>query len=145
MRQSQFIKSSNIPAKLIRAVVRQHGGDWDYFCEHAPDVSRYGADSGWPGFIYYVDTVTFYRKNRQSILEMAEQMADDVGYPGVLAMIAGFGCLKDCKFSQDKIAKALYTSKGDSVDRIQSAMAWFALEEVAHSYCDCVENAKTAS
>jgi hypothetical protein len=144
MKQSEFIKASNIPARLIRAVVRQHGGDWDYFCEHASDVSRYGADSGWPGFTYYSDTMPFFRRNRQSILEMAEQMADDVGYPGMLAMIASFGCLKDCKFSQDEIAKALYTSKGEHTDGIQNAMAWFALEEVARSYCDCLENAEMA-
>ena len=86
----------------------------------------------------------FFRRNRQSILEMAEQMADDVGYPGMLAMIASFGCLKDCKFSQDEIAKALYTSKGEHTDGIQNAMAWFALEEVARSYCDCLENAEMA-
>jgi hypothetical protein len=142
MKQSQFIKASSIPARLVRAVVRQMGG-WDYFSERAEDIQR-AADAGWTGFTWYHDTVAFYRRHRDAILELAEQMADDVGGHGMLSMISGFNCLIDCKFSDTEIAKALYTSKGDHVDAIQNAMAWFALEEVARSYCDCVENAETA-
>lgn len=138
MRQSDFIKASAIPASLIRAVSRQMGS-WDYFTESAENICQ-GADGGWNGFTWYSDTLPFFRRNRKAILAMAEQMADDCGDSGMLAMIAGFNCLRHYKFSQDDIAKALYTSKGDDVTTIQNAMAWFALEEVARSYCDCLES-----
>ena len=134
MRQSQFIAQSSIPASLIRAVSRQIGS-WDYFTESAENICQ-GADGGWNGFTWYSDTTAFFRRNRKAILELAEQMADDCGDSGMLAMIAGFNCLRQYKFSQDDIAKALYMSKGDDVTTIQNAMAWFALEEVARAYCD---------
>ena len=139
MFQSDFIKASSIPASLIRAVSRQMG-DWESFTNYAEDIQNHGADGGFGGFIYYSDTLPFFRRNRKAILEMAEQMADDCGDSGMLAMIAGFNCLRHYKFSQDDIAKALYTSKGDDVTTIQNVMAWFALEEVARSYCDCLES-----
>jgi hypothetical protein len=142
MRQSDFVKNSHIPAKLIRATVRQLGG-WEYFQETANDITNHGANSGFSGFTYYRDTLAFFRRNRASIMEMTEQMADALG-EGMLKMIAGFNCHRGYDFTEDGIARALYTGKGDDATNIQNAMAWFALEEVARSYVDCLESVQTS-
>ena len=143
MRQAQFINNSNIPAALIRAVSKQMGG-WDSFTDHAEDIANHGAASGWGGFTYYSDTVMFFRENRKTILEVATNLADDLG-ESMLAMIAGFNCLKGYELTQDDVAKALYTGKGEDATCIMNAMTWFALEEVARAYCDCLENAAQAA
>jgi hypothetical protein len=139
MRQSKFIESSSIPASLIRAVSRQMGS-WEYFTESAEDIQNHGADGGWNGFIWYDDTKKLYRRNRKAILQLAEQMADDLG-EDLLSMVASFNCLKCYKLTQNEVAQALYLSKGEWVDSVQNAMAWFALEETARSYCDAIEYA----
>jgi hypothetical protein len=139
MRQSKFIENSNIPASLIRAVSRQIGG-WDSFTESAEDICNHGAGGGVGGFIYYTETVKFYRNNRKTILAVAEEMADSMG-EDLLSMIAGFNCLRQYKLTNNEVAQALYMSKGEMVDQVQNAMAWFALEECARSYCDCLEYA----
>jgi hypothetical protein len=139
MRQSKFIENSNIPASLIRAVSRQMGS-WECFTESAEDIQNHGASGGVGGFIYYTETVKFYRNNRKTILAVAESMADDLG-EDLLSMVAGFNCLKCYKLTQNEVAQALYMSKGEWVDSVQNAMAWFALEETARSYCDAIEYA----
>ena len=40
-----LVASSNIPAPLIHAVVRQMGG-WETFTNYAPDIARHGIDGG---------------------------------------------------------------------------------------------------
>ncbi len=142
MKMKQFIEATHIPAALVRAVSRQIGG-WESFTNYAEDIQNNGADGGFCGFIYYRDTLAFFRRNRTAIMEMTEQMADDLG-EGMLKMIASFNCLRSDELTEDDIAKALYTSKGDDAACIQNAMAWFALEEVACSYCDCKENANVS-
>ena len=136
MRQSEFIAQSHISAKLIRAVSRQIGG-WDSFTEKAEDIQNHGADGGWNGFTWYTDTMKFYRNNRAAILAMLESLADDLG-EDMLSIVSGFNCLRTYKLTQNEVAQALYLSKGEWVDTVQNAMSWYALEEVARAYCDCL-------
>lgn len=139
----QLIDNSNIPAKLIRSTITQFGG-WDSFRECAQDVTNHGIDGGFHGFIYYVDTTKFFRKNRNMIMELATEQATGFGDRGALEMIRNFNCLIDKRtrkpdFSADEIARAIYQSKGDCVDIIQNALAWYAGEEVARAYCDLLD------
>lgn len=135
MKLSEFVKHTNIPAKLVRAVVRQLGG-WEEFSQVAQDVARHGAAAGWCGFTYYTDTVTFTKRNKREILELAKQCAEDLGESGTIALIASFRCLRDWDFLQEDIAKAIYTGKGEAVQGVYNALAWYALEEVARAYDD---------
>lgn len=133
----KFIAESHIDAKLVRAVVRQIGG-WESFTEKVQDVYRHGADGGFSGFIYYCDTVPFAKKNRKEIVELAKNIADDLG-EGVFKMIAGFRCLSS-DYSEGEIAEAIYNSKSENHTQVLNALAWFALEEVCRSYVDyCIE------
>lgn len=132
-------ESTNIPASLVRAVVRQMGG-WESFQESAPDICRGGIDGGFHGFIYNRDTEAFAKRNRADIAEMAEAQARDFG-TSVTEMIQGFGCFRNGSRPTDsEIGLALYAGK-DKEDgpNMLNALAWYAGEEVARAYCDAFD------
>jgi len=133
----KMIDNSDIPARLIRAVIRQSGG-FDSFKQMAPDITTHGVDGGFHGWIYYADTIKFWKNNRKEIMAMAEEMARDCGC-GTLELIQGFGVFRNNPISQDDLATALYTGKGDDVVVVQNVMAWYAAEEVARLYNDLLE------
>ena len=138
---AQFCEQSSIPAKLIRAVVRQSGG-WESFRDIAQDVANHGADSGFSGWIYYSDTCAFTKRNRAVIVDLAQQFADEIGDTGAIALVAGFNCLRG-QVNAHECGRILYSARGGDADTrqtIENALAWFALEEVARAYVDAIEN-----
>lgn len=127
-------KQSAISEKLFRAVVKQLGGWESYTRQNLLDVYNHGASGGYSGFIYHVDTVAFFNRNRSAILEQLQNIADSVG-TGILETVQSFGCV-GTDYSVDEIAKAIYTGKGDAVTTVKNALSWFALEEVARVFGD---------
>jgi hypothetical protein len=137
---SKLIESSNIPASLIRAVVRQMGG-WQSFIEVAPEVCRGGIDGGFQGFVYNCDTEAFAKRNREAIAQMASEQSKELGI-GVIEMIRGFGCFRNGTPPTDhEIGSALYAGQGakDGLP-VLNALAWYAGEEVCRAYCDLTGN-----
>lgn len=135
MKMKDFIKEAqHIDPSLIRAVVSQSGG-WEAFEENAPDISNHGIDGGFHGWIYYTDTCAFFRRNKKLILAMAEEQARDFGQ-GLFEMVQGFGAFRKDPISQEALAKAIYTGKGENVDVVYNILAWYAAEEVASAYTD---------
>jgi len=110
--------------KLTRAILRHLNR------EQLEDVARHGADSGWPGFIYYTDTVAFFKAHKSEIIALAESTSREFGSGGMLEMIAGFRCLNKA-YSIDEVGEAIYSGRGEASQSVRNAMAWFALEEVA--------------
>lgn len=113
--------------RITRSILRQLDRD------QLADVARHGADAGWPGFTYTADTVQFYKSHKADIIEMAKQMADDLGN-SMIGMIRNFRCLTNAgkpDYTEDEIAEAIYAGRGESADTIRNAIAWFALEETA--------------
>jgi len=102
-----------------------------------PDIARHGIDGGFHGFIYYVDTVAFFKRNKKAILAMADEYARDFGYSGALELFASFNCMNG--FTQDEIARAIYAGKGACKEQIINCLAWFAGEEVSRAYYDICE------
>ena len=129
--------NSSIPAKLIRATVKQCGG-WANFKDMAQDVTNNGAAGGFCGFIYYSDTLEFYARNRASILSALESLANDLGEGGAIDLVRGFRCLHE-NATDSEIAQTLYGSKRNHDTQVANALAWFALEEVSRAYCDALE------
>jgi len=138
MKQKELIESSNITAKLIRSTVQQFGG-WESFQESAQDVSTHGIDGGYGAFIYYSDTVPFFKRNKKEIMELANDQAEEFGQ-GTLEMINGFGCMESLDLTIDELARAIYSGKGDLTTNIFNCLAWYAGEEVCRSYCDLIED-----
>lgn len=129
--QKQFIEQTNIPAKLVRAVVRQIGG-WEEFKECANDVTNHGANGGFSGFVYYNETVPFFKRNKKEIIELVRSMAEELG-ENSMSLVAGFNCLKT---DAETVADAIYNPRTEDPENVRNALAWFALEEVARSYVD---------
>lgn len=139
---ASLCESTNIPAALVRAVVRQLGG-WKSFKESAPDIVRGGIDGGFSGFIYNRDTEAFAKRHRRHIAAMASAQADDFG-TGVFEMIRGFGCFRNysTKPTDEEIGMALYAGREpENSAPVLNALAWYAGEEVARAYVDLLENA----
>jgi hypothetical protein len=133
-----FVENSNIPARLVRAVIRQMGG-WESFKQSAPDICKHGIDGGFTGFIYNFETEAFARRNRVEISKLASEQAADFG-TGVFEMIRGFCCFKGDTLSDDELGNALYAGKqSDDVPNILNGLAWYAGEEVSRSYCYMTE------
>lgn len=134
-----LIKSTNIPASLVRAVVKQMGG-WESFAESAPDITRHGIDGGFNGFIYNSETEPFASRNREAIASMAEGQAEDFGTP-VIEMIQNFGCFRNgTKPTDSEIGLALYAGKDkENGLPVLNALAWYAGEEVSRAYCDAFD------
>lgn len=150
---AQAIAASNIPAKVIRAVVRRIGRD------SIEDVNNHGIDGGFNGFIYTADTVAFFKAHRKDIIQMVLDMASDLGENPV-DMVAGFGCLggrqmpHDMSYSQTvgpdnrkrkreavlneyrpSVSRCLYGGRlTDDDDTTANALAWFAAEEVCRAF-----------
>ena len=117
--------------KLIRAVAKQIGG-MEVLKERAADIAKYGATGGFGGFIYYTETTAFTDKNLPLILEAAEELAQEVGEDDAYMLIAGFNCLQDPHMTAGTVARALYHKDDEDEACVKNALAWFALEEVAH-------------
>ena len=124
--------------KLINAVIYRIGID------SINDVNNFGVTGGFPGFIYYVDTINFFNRHRKDILKLAEEQVCNMG-ENTLEMIQQFNCFSHFsheknkyihKYTIDEIAKAIYAGKGDLVDQIKNGMAWFAAEEVCRMFED---------
>jgi len=104
--------------RLINAVIRNIGK------EAIQDVNNYGINRGFRGFIYYSDTVKFFKTYKNDIMKMAEELADNMG-EDPFTMIKNFVCLND-NYSYSEIGEAIFNSKTDN-SQIRNAMAWFAV------------------
>lgn len=137
LRLKDFIEFTNTDGKLIKAVKRQTGRDWAEFQDELKNVSASpcGAAGGFSGFIYYSETVAFWRRNRKVITEQLNELALSLG-ENVMSMVMSFGGIKDGDFSEDEIGRALYGRYDDELQQIYNVFAWYALEEVAHWYAD---------
>ena len=122
------------PAELsavAKSVIKQLGGTTPEALEdlHAVYSSSCGAAGGYSGFIWYSDTVAFWRKNRKKITNLMGYECEGIGYKNTLEMVQGFNSLKD--YTADEIARALYGRFDDDLTVIYNTFAWYALEETA--------------
>ena len=152
--KKEFIKNSHLSEKLINSVVSQFGG-WEIFKELAENVTNYGIDGGFSGFIYYSDTHQFAIKNRALIVKQLEEDANSFG-EDVVSMVSNFGVFRPQSNSRyTETGRMGIESTIDADDRkdlykylgggrpeqgtITNVMAWFAAEEVCRAYVYFIE------
>lgn len=139
--------------KLINAVIRQLSENTKIDEDTRAtlrDVTEHGAGGGFSGFIYYTETVAFFKKNRKAILDLVGEYARELGETPI-QFVASFNCLKpspadkygagysrqqDIEDTQAEIARALYGRLAQDDTQVPNALAWFALEEVARHITD---------
>jgi hypothetical protein len=119
--------------KLINAVKRNLGGDAN---EQLKDIAKHGIAGGFGGFIYYRDTIKFFKNNRAEIIELVREMAQEFGQDPI-EFVASFNCLKPADFeTREEIARALYGKLKADDTQVPNALAWFAGEQVARYVTD---------
>lgn len=118
--------------KLMRAVKRQLGSDWKI---QFKDIVNHGIDGGFSGFIYYSDTVSFFKRNKTEIVELVKEMANEFGQSSI-EFVKSFGCLNGDDNMEEEIGEALYGRMGVDDYTVANALAWFAAEKAAREYID---------
>jgi hypothetical protein len=115
---------------LINAVINRIGLD------SVNDVNNNGISGGYGGFIYYSDTLSFYKRYRRLINKLVFEMAEIFGEDPV-NMIASFRCVNDDADTRKDIGKCIY---GGNINglldnvHIPNALSWFAAEEVCRMF-----------
>jgi hypothetical protein len=100
------------------------------------NCAEHGADIGIPGFIYYSETIPFFIKNRQDIVNHMEQTAEEMG-TDIISMVQSFGVFRySDKPTPSEIGRALWDSgkKWDDLTSLYNVFAWYALEEVSRTW-----------
>jgi hypothetical protein len=106
------------------------------------DCSEHGADSGFSGFIYYHETIAFFKKNRQDIANHIEQTAVEMGMD-IFSMVQSFGVFRNSeKPTATEIGKALWDKNQTHPDltNLYNVFAWYALEEVSRTWYRYLED-----
>ena len=115
---------------LINAVYNRIGKD------SIEDVNRHGINGGFNGFIYYSDTLAFYKRYRKLINKLVFEMAESFG-EDAQNMVLNFNCVNSDNDSKHDIAVCLFggnlNSLKDSV-HIPNSLAWFAAESVCRMF-----------
>ena len=95
------------------------------------DISNYGIQGGFRGFIYYSDTSKFYRKFRNVINEMILNSYKDYGYKSAIGMVLSFNCVNEDE--ENNIGACIYGGKlNEDTIYIENALTWYAVEDFAY-------------
>lgn len=133
--------------QLIKAVINQLGGtelertstngktqERLFYELQIENTLHRGANCEIYGFILYLDTVNFWRKNRAAITAMLEELADSLD-EDVVSMVSSFNNIKG-HYTTTEIGKAIFGRYNDEFTGIYDTFAKFALEEVARMFED---------
>lgn len=123
--QRAVIKQLGITEALIYETLEEEAKDT------LKDVLRCGADAGWPGFIYYDDTIKFYDDNEKLIKQHLKDRYQDYGYNSIIEMVRSFNCFKQFKNNEIELFFMGMLDVDDDITVIKNGLSWYALEEVA--------------
>ena len=121
--------------KLQQRVIEQLSGESELNEDNAStlnDIARYGADSGFTGFIYYSDTCKFFDDNKDLIMEQLLEDRASMGYNSLTDMLSSFRCFQDVDTYD--IESFLIDSDDESNEEqttLKNGLAWYAWESVA--------------
>jgi len=130
--------------RVISSLGFSLNGSWDSLKELSAqfqNCAEHGADIGISGFIYYSETVAFFKANRNDIVNHMEQTAAEFG-TDIFSMVQEFGVFRNSeKPSPSEIGKALWDkSKTDpDLTSLYNVFAWYALEEVSRTWYSYLE------
>jgi hypothetical protein len=116
-------------------IVKDLSGEFENCAEH-------GANVGFGGFIYYSDTIAFYKANRQDIVDHMENFAAELG-TDIISMVQGFGVFRNSeKPTSSEVGKALWgnVSSHNDLFTLYNVFAWYALEEVSRTWYRYLED-----
>jgi hypothetical protein len=140
--RNYLYQNSGFSQKTVNNVIEALGfrlyGSGDDFIELSSqfeNCAEYGADIGISGFIYYNETITFFKKNRYDIIRQMESTAAELG-TDIIAMVQNFGVFRNNdKPTVSEVGRALWDSQGfPELSFLYNVFAWYALEEVSRTW-----------
>lgn len=134
---NKVLRDNSQHTELIKAVIKQLDLEGEDLLNALSDIRKHGISGGFNGFSYYSDTYKFAMDNRDQIVALLEEVADQLGEE-VVTMVAGFGVFRNSPMDKDD-RKQLYLYIGGGNPEqgtITNVMAWFAAEEVARMFED---------
>ena len=142
---------SSFPESTINNVIKALGyslnGSDEAFKELSAELvncAEHGADIGISGFIYYNETILFYKKNRAAIASHIERTAAEFGMD-IFSMVQNFGVFRNSdKPTPTEIGKALWDKSKTypELTDLYNVFAWYALEEVSRTWYRYLEDAQ---
>ena len=98
------------------------------------NCAEHGANVGFGGFIYYNETIAFFKANRQDIVKHMENFAAELG-TDIISMVQGFGVFRNSTPpTTGEIGRALWGGIiRDDFTTLYNVFAWYALEEVSQT------------
>ena len=105
------------------------------------DCTEHGADSDFPGFSNYDETVLFFMENKEDIIRHMEQTASELG-TDIIKMVQGFGIFRYCdKPTPSEVGRALWGNKElPDLTTLYNVFAWYVLEEVSRTWYRYLED-----
>jgi hypothetical protein len=141
--------NSTFPERTVNNVIEALGypltGSGDVFKELSAEFvncAEYGAGIGISGFIYYSETIAFFKANRTAIASHIEHTAAELG-TDIFSMVQGFGVFHNSeKPTPSEIGKALWDSSQSypELTNLYNVFAWYALEEVSRTWYRYLED-----
>ena len=126
LKLDDFIAQSD----LYRAVVDQFGGK-ESFLECYNDVNEHGIAGGFPGFIYYADTVAFTETFWVDIREYLQEYTSELGLAGWLKTLPAMK-----GYTTADIEDGLYEEDSEHKVQVKNLIAWVVAELVCMDFAD---------
>jgi len=123
---------------VISALGYSLNGSWNSLKELSSqfeNCAEHGANIGISGFIYYSETIAFFKANRQDIVNHMETTAAECGMD-IISMVQNFGVFRNSdKPTVEEVGKALWDSRyREELKTLYNVFAWYALEEISHTW-----------
>jgi len=148
---SRFLKKqSNFSGRTINSVIFALGyhpqnatsDDFKELSGVLENIAEYGANCGYSGFIYYNETLAFYKKHRLDIVSHMEQTAAELG-TDIISLVQNFGVFRNSeKPTASEVGQALWGSNKvmQELTTLYNVFSWYALEEIARTWYRYLED-----
>jgi len=136
-------RNSTFSERTVNNVIKALGYSLNGSSETVKEIStefvncaEYGANVGISGFIYYNETIAFFKKNRIAIVNHIERTAEELG-TDIISMVQNFGVFRNSeKPTPSEIGKALWGNQRNFNNSVTlyNVFAWYALEEISNTW-----------
>jgi len=145
-------RNSTFSERTVNNVIKALGYSLNGSSEAVKEIStefvncaEYGANVGISGFIYYSETIAFFKKNRTAIANHIERTAEELG-TDIISMVQNFGVFRNSeKPTPSEIGKALWGNNRNYTNSVTlyNVFAWYALEEISNTWYRYLEENPT--
>ncbi|MDR0323570.1 MAG: hypothetical protein LBI12_03880 [Treponema sp.] len=137
-------KTVNSVIKALGYPLNGSGGTFNELSSEFENCALHGADAGFGGFIYYYETIKFFKTNQKDIANHLENSANELGID-IFTMVQGFGVFRNSeKPIVNHIGKALWGNSKiqPELTSLYNVFAWYDLEEVSRTWYSYLEDNK---